>query len=41
MDQLGLFPLAWRAPTTRGIAEAVRAGGIGALPTPDRHTISW
>jgi DNA repair photolyase len=37
MDQLGLFPLAWHKPTTRGIADVVRAGGIAALPDPDRR----
>ena len=37
MDQLGLFPLTWHAPTTRGVAAAVRAGGVEALPTPDRR----
>ncbi len=37
MDQLGLFPLAWHKPTTRGIADAVRSGGIAALPDPDRR----
>ena len=37
MDQLGLFPLVWRKPTTRGIADAIKAGGIGALPDPDRR----
>ncbi len=37
MDQLGLFPLAWHKPTTRDIAEAVRRGGIAALPDADRR----
>ena len=37
MDQLGLFPLAWHKPTTRGIADAVRTGGLAALPDPDRR----
>lgn len=37
MDQPGLFPLAWHKPTTRGIADAVRTGGIAALPDPDQR----
>lgn len=37
MDQPGLFPLSWHKPTTRGIADAVKAGGIAALPDPDRR----
>ena len=37
MRQPGLFPLEWHKPTTRGIAEAVRAGGLAALPDPDHR----
>lgn len=37
MDQLGLFPLAWHKPTTRGVADAVRAGGLDGLPDPERR----
>ena len=35
MRQPGLFPLVLHKPTTRGVAEAVRAGGRSALPEPD------
>ncbi len=35
MRQPGLFPLEWHPPTTRGIADAVKAGGLAALPSPD------
>ena len=37
MRQPGLFPLEWRPPTTRGVADAVKAGGRDALPDPDRR----
>jgi DNA repair photolyase len=37
MRQPGLFPLEWHPPTTRGIADAVRAGGVAALPDPDHR----
>lgn len=37
MDQLALFPLRLFKPTTRGIADAVRTGGVAALPDPDRR----
>ena len=37
MDQLGLFPLAWHEPTTRGIAAAVGPAASGPCPTPDRR----
>ena len=37
MDQPGLFPLSWHKPTTRGIADVVRTGGIAALPDADRR----
>jgi DNA repair photolyase len=37
MDQLGLFPLVLHRPTTRGIADAVRTGGVAALPDPDHR----
>jgi DNA repair photolyase len=37
VDQLALFPLRLFKPTTRGIADAVRAGGVAALPDPDHR----
>ena len=37
MRQPGLFPLQWHPPTTRGVADAVRTGGVSALPDPDRR----
>ncbi len=37
MRQPGLFPLEWHKPTTRAIADAVRAGGVSALPDPDHR----
>ena len=32
MNQPGLFPLLLRRPTTRALADAVKAGGVSALP---------
>jgi DNA repair photolyase len=32
MGQLGLFPLVVHRPTTRGVANAVKEGGVSALP---------
>lgn len=37
MAQPGLFPLDWHRPTTRDVADAIRTGGIAALPDPDRR----
>jgi DNA repair photolyase len=37
VNQPGLFPLEWHKPTTRGIADAVRTGGLPALPDPDHR----
>jgi DNA repair photolyase len=35
VHQPGLFPLEWRPPTTRDIAQAVKDLGLAGLPTPD------
>lgn len=37
MHQPDLFPLVLHKPTLRGIATAVKAGGVAALPEPDRR----
>ena len=37
MRQPGLFPLVLHKPTLRGIATAVKSGGVAALPEPDRR----